>query len=84
MSTYYYLICDKHKEMCDGASRTAGGGACHLCDSQITLPKFIVAHQDCPLRVASEHEDTYETHTEWNEKNCLEMYNLQRDENKPL
>lgn len=79
MSTYYYLVCDEHKEYCDGASKTAGGGACHLCDSQVTLPKFIFVHKSCLLRVASEHEETHGTYKEWSESNCEKMYNLKRN-----
>jgi hypothetical protein len=68
MSTYYFLVCDKHKEYCDGASRS-GSGAIHLCDSEITLPPFIVVHCDCPVRICSEHDESFLDYDEWNKEN---------------
>ena len=61
MSTYYYLVCDKCKELVDGASRTAGGHCGHLCNSDIYLPPFIVKHESCDkLRVVNEHAFEFE------------------------
>jgi hypothetical protein len=78
MSTYYFLACDKHKEYCDGASRTAGG-FCHLCDSETTLPPFIIKHQGCDINIISEHafdlDEKYEGYTEWDKGNYIELYN---------
>lgn len=56
MSTYFKLVCDKHKERTDCASRTLGGW-CSLADSEITLIPFLIAHCGCNLRCVSEHED---------------------------
>lgn len=58
MSTYYYMVCDKHLERTACCSRTAGGiGQSALGDSMKTLGPFIVTHCGCPVRIASEHED---------------------------
>ncbi len=59
MSTYYYMICDNHKERTDAASRTFGGH-CSLADGSETLLPFIISHSECNVRIASEHnEDSY-------------------------
>lgn len=61
MSTYYYLVCDKCREIVDGASRTAGGVGCHLCNSSEYLPPFIVRHSDCDsLRIVNEYQFEFE------------------------
>ena len=78
MSTYYYLVCDKHKEYCNGASRTMGG-FCHLCDSADTLPPFIITHDSCKVRITSEHDYSYMGYKEWTRFNIEEMYNMERD-----
>jgi hypothetical protein len=81
MSTYYYLVCDKHKERTDAASRTAGGGVCHLADSVHTLLRFIVAHDGCQLRSVNEHtNDAYDSQfSDWDEENVEAMYLKERD-----
>ena len=56
LSTYFYMVCDKHLERTAAASKRASGTACHLADSQHTLLPFIVAHAGCPVRIVSEHE----------------------------
>lgn len=77
MSTYYFLVCEKHKEFCDGASRSAGGFG-HVADSSVTLPPFIITHNECELRVASEHEELkYDKelgYTDWDEQNYKKLY----------
>ena len=66
MSTYYYMVCDDHKERTWAASRTAGG-CCGLGDSDITLIPFIIAHSECNVRIVSEsHDDSYDdTFRDW-------------------
>ena len=79
MSTYYYLVCDKHKESTDAASRSAGGAG-PLGDSVSTLPAFIIAHHKCPVRIVDEHlkhdwmeprtgREWEEVYTEWTQEN---------------
>jgi hypothetical protein len=81
MSTYYYIVCDKHMERTDAASRTAGGIGCHLADSEYTLLPFIVAHAGCPVRIVSEHEnDSYDDRFEdWTDSNVEDMAGKDRD-----
>ncbi len=68
MSTYYYLVCDTHREYTCAASRTAGG-YCPLGDSDKTLRPFVIAHAGCAVRILSEHspeaEDGFEGFREW-------------------
>ena len=67
MSTYYFMVCDTHKEKTDAASRTAGG-YCPLGDSDTTLTPFIIAHAGCDVRIISEHEAeaaVYDSYYHW-------------------
>jgi hypothetical protein len=72
VSAYFYLVCLDCGEYCDGASRLAGGGVCHLADSDKLLPSFLVVHAQCRdggsgrLQVASEHAEEFENGT-WRE-----------------
>jgi len=59
MSTYYYLVCETHKEVTDAASRTAGG-YCPLGDSTETLIPFIIAHCGCEVKIINEHDSFWE------------------------
>lgn len=79
MSTYYYMVCDKHMERTDAASR-GGGGIGHLADSEHTLLSFIVEHAGCPVRIVSEHErDSYEDRYEdWTAANLDDMLGKER------
>ena len=82
MSTYYYIVCDKHHERTDACSRTAGGiGQSALGYSQETLGPFIVTHHGCPVRIVSEHEaDSYEEQfKDWTAENVYEMYAMDRE-----
>ena len=81
MSTYYFIVCDKHKERTDAASHTMAGIGCRLGDSDTTLNPFIVAHAGCPVRIVSEHEDdSYdESFADWTEENVREMALKDRD-----
>lgn len=82
MSTYYYMVCDKHLERTDACSRTAGGiGQSALGDSPETLGPFIVTHCGCPVRIVSEHEnDSYdERFKDWTAKNVDDMYAMDRE-----
>ena len=82
MSTYYYMVCDKHLERTDACSRTAGGiGQSALGDSRETLGPFIVVHAGCPVRIVSEHEsDSYEERfTDWTAENVYDMYTMDRE-----
>ena len=76
MSTYYFLICDRHREVTDAAS-DGGGGIGHLANSPHTLLPFIVSHHGCSLRVISEHDpevaDDFRGYTEWTEENLEAM-----------
>ena len=56
MSTYYYIVCDDHKERTPAASRTVGG-CCNLADGDATLIPFIITHHGCNVRIINEHED---------------------------
>lgn len=79
MATYYYLICDNHREKCDAASRSAGGVG-HLCDSSKVLPHFLYTHAGCTLRVISEHQEDEEfSYKEWSKENLDEMNSLERE-----
>lgn len=82
MSTYYFLICDDHRERTDAASSAAGG--CALADGPHTLIPFIIAHCGCNVRIVSEHDeegcsDDYE---DWTEENVKEQKN--KDRSTPL
>ncbi len=81
MSTYYYMVCDKHKERTDAASRTFFGIGCHLADSVHTLLPFIVAHAGCPVRIVSEHEDAAysDDFEDWDADNVQDMAHKERD-----
>lgn len=78
MSTYYFLVCDRHEEYTDAASRTAGGGICHLANSTDTLLPFLVSHCGCNLRVISEYHKDREKimteYTEWTEDNIYKWW----------
>lgn len=80
MSTYYYMVCNKHKERTPAASITLGGIGCHLSDSDHTLQPFIVSHAECPVRIVSEYEeDAYDDKfIEWNKNNVRELANKDR------
>lgn len=73
MSTYYKLICEKHKERTDASSRTLGGW-CFLGDGGETLVPFLIAHCGCNIRSVSEHEDeSYdETYRDWTRESVEE------------
>ena len=81
MSTYYYIVCDKHMERTDAASRPFMSSGCHLGDSQHTLLPFIVEHAGCPVRIVSEHENaSYDSQfTDWTEANVEEMLLKERE-----
>lgn len=67
MSTYYFLVCDDHKEKTDAASRAAGG-ICHYRHSDDTLLPFIVNHSGCNIKIIPEHEEDdekYEKYKHW-------------------
>lgn len=79
MSTYYYAVCNKCKEWCNGASRAAGG-PCALADSPSTLPGFLVVHGAChTIDVISEHHRQHEEilesddWVEWTTENKKEL-----------
>ena len=81
MSTYYYMVCDKHLERTDFCSRTAGGiGQAALGDSPETLGPFAVTHCGCPVRIVSEYEnDSYDARfKDWTAENVDEMYAMDR------
>lgn len=73
MSTYYYLICDDHKEQTAAASRTFGG-YCPLVPGEQTLVPFIIAHCGCRVRIISEHhvEPGIEDYREWEAETVAE------------
>ncbi len=53
MSTYYFLVCEDHREHCDAVSRSAGGlGPLGDCKN---LPYFAYKHRECRLSVWDEH-----------------------------
>lgn len=81
MSTYYYLVCDRHEERTDAASQTTVGKGCRYGDSDETLYPFIVTHCRCKVRIVSEHDDDDALDfEEWTAENANEMYLKQRDE----
>ena len=56
MSTYYYVVCDKHRQRCDAASWSLGGiGA---LGHSFMLGRFVVDHRNCTIRVTTEHDHT--------------------------
>ena len=67
------LFCEDHKENSDAASRTAGGH-CHLCDSNITLLPFIIAHSKCRIKIVDEHQTVFdsEEYKEWTKENYID------------
>jgi len=75
MSTYYYLVCDDHREMTDAA--TASG--CPLGRCEQTLRPFIVHHWNCNVRIVHEHQVTDDddlcTYTEWTGEHVREFRN---------
>ena len=77
MSTYYFMVCDEHKERTDAASRTAGG-YCPLGDSDVTLIPFIIQHSYCrgKVRIVSEHDDDScdESFTDWTRETVDKIY----------
>jgi hypothetical protein len=77
-----YIVCDKHLERTDAASKTSGGRGCHLADSKYTLLPFIVAHAGCPIRIVSEHDaDSHdEKFTDCTEDNVADMARKERDD----
>lgn len=82
MSTYYYIVCDKHLERTSACSRTAAGiGQSALGDSPETLGPFIVTHHRCQVRIVSEHDaDAYEErYKDWTAENVDEMYAKNRE-----
>ncbi len=84
MSTYYYLICDDHKEITDAASRSASG-PCHLGASNKTLIPFIITHSKCEVRIVNEHEeDAYsEEFKEWTPQNLDDLYRAFPEKSDP-
>lgn len=77
MSTFYYIVCDGHKERCEAAART-GGGTGPLGDSDVTLPAFIVTHADCPVRIVGEaHPDANrEDYKDWDAENVAQLVDI--------
>lgn len=77
MSMYYYLVCDECRELCEAASRTAGGGVCPLGDSGATTPSFVVAHSKCEIRIANEDAvddiDVDDQYVEWEQENAGDL-----------
>lgn len=80
MSTYYDIICDKHRERCDAASRGAAGGIGPVADAPTTIWSFLYAHAGCNLRVVSEHEDEYgdPSYQDWTESNYRQLIDIDR------
>lgn len=81
MSTYYFLVCDKHMERTDACSWTAWGiGKSPMGDSQDTLGPFIVAHHGCNLRCVSEHDYDADNpnYKDWTSANVEEMFAMDR------
>jgi hypothetical protein len=75
MSTYYFLACDKCKEMTDAASLTVGG---YSLTGPHTLVPFIITHHPCgAVRIVSEREDV--EYKKWTAGNVDEMYRRDRD-----
>ena len=80
MSTYYYLVCNTHKEYCDLAARTTGGYG-HLGDSDETVIPFAITHGcGCDIQIISEHSeklddiDADKEWVEWTFENIDELY----------
>jgi len=67
MSTYYYLMCDEHKEM---SPAVTGAGGC-LGDRDILLPKFILKHKYCNLNVRDDNSKEWEDYEEWTLENLI-------------
>ncbi len=75
MSTYYFLVCDDHKEITDAASRSMSG-PCHLANSDKTLIPFIITHHGCKVRIVSEHESELDSDEfkEWTPSEIEALY----------
>lgn len=81
MSTYYFLVCERHKEFTDAASLPAFGQPVRLGQSNEILPHFIHAHHSCGLVVLDEHRlgNRFETHDDWEEDTLINMLKKKRD-----
>jgi hypothetical protein len=67
MSTYYYLLCDKHHEYIGGASIPLSGHPCYMGRSRHLLPHFLHVHATCSLLVRDEYslDDAQEEYERW-------------------
>ncbi len=71
MSTYYALVCDKHRESVTAASWSCGGiGG---MGAERVFPHFLVGHRRCTLRVVDEHQWEYGDYTDWTDENVEAM-----------
>lgn len=79
MSTYYALICDKCKEGVHAASW--GGGGIDSMGTDAVVPKFLIGHRRCALRVVDEHQHEYDEYNDWNDEdaNVDELLNAALD-----
>jgi hypothetical protein len=79
VSIYYYIVCDKCREIADLASVGASGQPVALVDSPTTLVPFLLTHGGCAaLRVISEHDEIPMEYIEWTAKNLDEMLDKER------
>lgn len=62
MSTYYYVVCDEHKQCCDAVSRTVSG--IRALGHSFMLGDFLVDHCGCGVRLTNEHDETIAKYVE--------------------
>lgn len=76
MSTHYFLVCDKHKELMFAAtnrgSHTAGG-------ADAILGPFVYAHRDCSIRIADEFDPSIDAYVEWDDETLPAMHDKRRN-----
>ena len=69
MSTFYYLACHEHKEICEACSSVGEGFPLGHADKR--LPHFIYRHRYCDVKIISEHDPEYDVSIEEYGDFCL-------------
>ena len=55
MSTYYYIVCDTHKEYCGAVGVSVGKIQQHYSDIK-AFHNFLLKHVGCDVKITSEHD----------------------------
>lgn len=77
MSTYYAVICDQHRESVSAVSW--GGGGVNGMDRENVLPRFLLGHRRCTLRIVDEHQHEYSEYTSWEAENADDLLDAALD-----